>query len=87
MWCDSENKSQGELVYENNTISGYDTFDGIKAYLYLEFDRTPETIRAMERDILSESNSVSGRELHWLHLLIPEVTGDKNPLWSVVYKR
>lgn len=55
--------SQGELVYENNTISGYDTFDGIKAYLYLEFERTPETIRAMERDILSESNSVSGRRV------------------------
>jgi len=55
--------SQGELVYEKNTISGYDTFDGIKAYLYLEFDKAPITIKAIGRDILSESISVSGNRV------------------------
>ena len=50
----------GELVYANNAISGYDTFDGIKAYLYLELDKAPLTIRSLEKDILSESTSVSG---------------------------
>ena len=45
---------QGELASENNSITGYDTFDGVRAYIYLEFDRKPENIRAMERDTVSE---------------------------------
>ena len=38
----------GELVYENEAISGFDLFDGVKAYLYLEFDREPKNIIAGE---------------------------------------
>ncbi len=38
----------GELVYENEAISGFDLFDGVKAYLYLEFDREPQNIIAGE---------------------------------------
>lgn len=32
----------GELVYENNAITGYDTSNGIKTFVYLEFGENPE---------------------------------------------
>lgn len=31
----------GELIYDNNSITGYDTFNGVKLFLYLEFDKNP----------------------------------------------
>jgi predicted alpha-1,2-mannosidase len=31
----------GELVYENNSVTGYDTSNGIKTYLFLEFSENP----------------------------------------------
>jgi predicted alpha-1,2-mannosidase len=54
---------QGELASENNSITGYDTFDGIRAYLYLEFETKPENVRARERDALSDNSSVSGNRV------------------------
>jgi predicted alpha-1,2-mannosidase len=55
--------NQGELLYENNIISGYDTFDGAKAYLWLEFDRKPDNIKVRDRDGLSEKTSASGNRI------------------------
>ena len=54
---------QGELASEGNSITGYDTFDGVRAYIYLEFETKPENIRARERDTASDNNSVSGNRV------------------------
>jgi predicted alpha-1,2-mannosidase len=45
---------QGKLEYKNSSVSGYDTFDGVKTYLFLEVDKLPETFRQTE---LSENSS------------------------------
>lgn len=51
----------GELASEKNTISGYDTYDGIKTWLYLEFESEPGGVKAFEGGELSDRTSVSGR--------------------------
>jgi predicted alpha-1,2-mannosidase len=55
--------NQGELSFENNSITGYDTFNEVKAYLYLEFDRKPENVKVRERDIVSDNTSVKGNRI------------------------
>ena len=55
--------NQGELSCENNTISGYDTFDGVKVYLLIEFDRKPDKIKVRDRDSLSDNTSVNGNRI------------------------
>jgi len=37
-WISLKTTNQGELSFEDNTITGYDSFDKVKAYLYLEFE-------------------------------------------------
>jgi len=55
--------NKGELSYENNSVSGFDTFDEVKAYLYLEFYRTPVNVKAWEKDGWSEKTSVNGSKV------------------------
>jgi len=55
--------NQGELSFEDNSITGYDTFNEVKAYLYLEFDRKPENVKVRDRDIVSDSTSVKGNRI------------------------
>ena len=52
--------NQGKLTFENNSVSGYDTFDGVKAYLFLEFESKPVYVKVRDKDAISESNSISG---------------------------
>jgi predicted alpha-1,2-mannosidase len=51
--------NQGRLDYGNNAISGFDTYNGVKSYLYLEFNRTPGNVEEQESmpGRSSESNS------------------------------
>jgi predicted alpha-1,2-mannosidase len=55
--------NQGELSFEDNSIIGYDTFNEVKAYLYLEFDRKPENVKVRDRDIVSDNTSVKGNRI------------------------
>jgi predicted alpha-1,2-mannosidase len=55
--------NQGELSFEDNSITGYDTFNEVKAYLYLEFDRKPENVKVRDRDIVSDNTSVKGNRI------------------------
>jgi len=55
--------NQGELSFEENSISGYDTFNEVKAYLYLEFDRKPENIKVRDRDVVSDNTTVKGNRI------------------------
>jgi len=64
--------NRGELEYENNSISGYDTFDEVKAYIYLEFDIKPENIEVHAREGLSDRPSVSGNRIALVVSLKPE---------------
>jgi len=54
---------QGELAFKDNSITGYDTFDGVRAFLYLELETKPENVRAKERDAVSENDSVTGNRV------------------------
>ena len=55
--------NQGELSYEDNSITGYDTFDEVKLYLYLEFERKPQNVKIRNRDVVSENTSVKGNRI------------------------
>lgn len=55
--------NRGELVYENDVVSGYDIFNGVKAYLHLEFERPPSKVRTREGDVISDRSSVSGNRV------------------------
>jgi len=54
---------QGELTFKDNSITGYDTFDGGRAFLYLELETKPENVRAIERDAVSDNDSVTGNRV------------------------
>jgi predicted alpha-1,2-mannosidase len=64
--------NRGELEYENNSISGYDTFDEVKAYIYLEFDIKPENIEVHDREGLSDRPYVSGNRIALVVSFKPE---------------
>ena len=55
--------NQGELSFEENSISGYDSFNEVKAYLYLEFDTKPENVKVRDRDVVSDYTSVKGNRI------------------------
>lgn len=67
----------GELVSEKNTITGYDTYDGLKTWLYLEFDNDPASVRALEGGGLTDRTSASGRRTG---LMITFGNNDKDEL-------
>ena len=55
--------SQGELTLENNSITGYDTYDEVKAYLYLEFEKKPAQVKVLDKDVVSENTSIRGNRI------------------------
>jgi predicted alpha-1,2-mannosidase len=75
----------GELVYENNALTGYDTFDGVKAYLYLEFEKTPESVKALVSDEISDNTSVSGNRIALVASFKPESTTIINIRYGLSY--
>jgi hypothetical protein len=77
--------NQGELVYENNSISGYDMYDGVRSYLYLEFDRIPGNIKVRERDEISDRTSISGRRVELIAFFNPESTAELKIRYGLSY--
>jgi len=77
--------NQGELNWENNAISGFDTFDGIKVYLWLEFDRKPDGIKARERDSISDNTSVIGNRISLIALFNPGNADVLNIRYGISY--
>jgi len=51
---------RGELSVNGNSVSGYDTYNGVKTWLWLEFDKPPEKIIVRLNDTLFSRSSVSG---------------------------
>lgn len=77
--------NNGELAYEKNVISGYDTFDGIKVYLYLEFDRTPENVKVLVKDGISDKTTVSGNRIAMVASFRSESTSEINVRYGLSY--
>ena len=77
--------NQGELNWENNAISGFDTFDGVKVYLWLEFDRKPDGIKARERDSISDNTSVIGNRISLIALFNPGNADVLNIRYGISY--
>ncbi|MDP4223779.1 MAG: hypothetical protein Q8868_10740, partial [Bacteroidota bacterium] len=63
---------QGELKYENNAISGFDTFDNVRACLYMEFEIKPEAIKVRDMDSTSGSMSVTGNRISMIASFKPD---------------
>jgi predicted alpha-1,2-mannosidase len=76
---------QGQLVYENNTITGYDTFDGIRAYLYMEFNKTSDIIKARDGEGIYDKTSVSGDRISLSVSFGPESTGEIKIRYGLSY--
>ena len=55
--------NQGELAFADNSITGYDTFNDVKAYLYLEFERKPLNVKVRDREGVSDNTSVTGNRI------------------------
>jgi predicted alpha-1,2-mannosidase len=55
--------NQGELLFENNSIRGYDTFNNVKAFLWLEFERKPQNVKVCDRDAISENTFIKGNRI------------------------
>jgi len=53
----------GELNYSDNKITGFDTFNGVKTFLCLEFGETPQKVLFRQNDTLSELDFVSGNRV------------------------
>lgn len=53
-------KGDGDIIYRNNSISGFDTFDGVRTWIYLEFDRSPFMVVSKSGNKISDNSSVSG---------------------------
>ena len=77
--------NQGELTWENNAVSGFDTFDGIKVYLWLEFDRKPENIKVREKDAVSDNTSISGNRISLIASFNPVITSGLNIRYGISY--
>ena len=77
--------NQGEFVYENNAISGYDMYDGVRSYLYLEFDRIPVNIKVRERDEISDRTSISGRRVELIAFFNPESAAELKIRYGLSY--
>lgn len=54
---------EGELNYSDNKITGFDTFNGVKTFLYLEFGETPQEVLFRQNDTLSELDFASGNRV------------------------
>jgi predicted alpha-1,2-mannosidase len=76
---------QGELVYKNNKITGYDTFDGVKAYLCLEFNLTPDNIKVWDRDGISDKTSAGGSRIALVASFKPENTSEIRIRYGLSY--
>ncbi len=52
----------GQLIYDNGSITGYDTFNDLKTYLFLEFEKAPLKVETSTTDVFTGSASPhSGR--------------------------
>ncbi|HRU57567.1 MAG TPA: GH92 family glycosyl hydrolase [Bacteroidales bacterium] len=54
---------QGELSLNDDTVIGFDTFNGVKTWLWLEFDREPNSVSARRNDTLLAVNSIAGNRV------------------------
>lgn len=77
--------NQGEFVYKENSVSGFDTFDAVKAYLYLEFNRNPENVRVRGRDGISKSTGVSGNRVALIAAFDPEASSEIKVRYGLSY--
>jgi predicted alpha-1,2-mannosidase len=77
--------NNGELTYENNAISGYDTFNGVKAYLHLEFESTPENVKIREGDNISDKTSANGNRIAMIVSFKSESTREINIRYGLSY--
>jgi predicted alpha-1,2-mannosidase len=58
----------GELICDNNSVSGYDTNNGVKSFIYLEFDEKPDKLYTRNGDTIVEGSTVKGRRITMMAL-------------------
>lgn len=54
---------EGKLEYRDNVISGYDTFDGVKTYLFMKTDKTPQSAEQTREMVNNGGEGSSGLTL------------------------
>jgi predicted alpha-1,2-mannosidase len=77
--------SQGELTFENNSITGYDTYDEVKAYLYLEFDKKPAQVKVLDKDVVYENSSIRGTRIAMIAYFSDESTSEIRIRYGLSY--
>lgn len=76
---------RGELTIDNNTLTGYDTNNGVKTWLWMEFDATPEKISILKNDTISEATSVNGRRVAIITSFNPGNSSELNIRYGLSY--
>jgi predicted alpha-1,2-mannosidase len=80
-----ETTGNGELVFENNVIKGYDLFGAVKSYVYLELNTTPDNVRVKDRDLISDKSSTSGNRIALIASFKPENSGEIKIRYGLSY--
>lgn len=53
----------GELRFTDKAVTGYDTYRGVKAYLYLEPEVLPDEVKSRQADTVTRNSSAKGNRI------------------------
>ncbi|RYD24188.1 MAG: glycoside hydrolase family 92 protein [Verrucomicrobiaceae bacterium] len=59
------NRKGGDLTVEGNVVSGFETFNGMKAYVYGEFTNVTNSVRTAEGEMARLAITGSGKEMEF----------------------
>lgn len=59
------NRKGGDLTVEGNVVSGFETFNGMKAYVYGEFTNATNAVRTAEGEMARLAITGSGKEMEF----------------------
>ena len=76
---------RGELTFSNNTLTGYDTNNGVKTWLWMEVDANPEKINIRKNDTITEAASVNGRRVAIIASFKPGNNSELNIRYGLSY--
>jgi predicted alpha-1,2-mannosidase len=76
---------QGELICNGNSISGYDTFNGVKTFLFMELDNLPNLIKVRINDTISNESTATGKGIVLFASFNPNSVKDLNIRYGLSY--
>jgi len=76
---------EGELNFKDNKVTGFDTYNSVKTYMWLEFSKLPEKVFAGINDSLSDKYCVSGDRVALCFSFNPEIENELEIRYGISY--